>query len=157
LKTLAQTKNSSAHVYLYETWASPTSRDNQGYDPGLTGLQEMQSDLQQAYLYADQTGGFTGVSPVGDAFLRAIADGQATPDPPNPSLPGYDLWKATDIRHASIYGSYLAAAVFYDQLTGKDPTQLPYSGSAAQSFGISQSNALSLERVAAEIVPEPNS
>jgi hypothetical protein len=156
LRGLVLSKNSSALLFLYETWASPTSVNDQGYDSGLSGLEEMTADLHAAYAHAGQAYGFNGVAPVGDAFLEAINQGDATYDPSNSSIPGYDLWNASDIRHASVYGSYLAAAVLYAELTGKNPTLLPYAGSAAQTFGISQANALSLEEIAEESIPEPS-
>jgi hypothetical protein len=154
LRNLVLSYNSAAALYLYQTWASPTSVQNQGYDSGLSGLEEMQSDLRSAYAYADRTYAFNGVAQVGDAFLNAILQGDATWDPTNSSIPGYDLWD-TDERHASVYGSYLAAATIYAEVTGRDATGVPYAGSAAQALGISQADALSLEEIADESIPEP--
>jgi hypothetical protein len=154
LRNLVLSYNSAASVYLYETWASPTSVQNQGYDSGLAGLEEMTSDVRSAYADADQAYGFNGVAPVGDAFLNAILQGKATWDPGNSSVPGYDLWD-TDNRHASVLGSYLAAATIFAEVTGDNPTNIPYSGSAAQALGISQADALSLEEIAEQAVPEP--
>lgn len=154
LRNLVLSYNSAASLYLYQTWASPTSVQNQGYDSGLTGLEEMQSDLHSAYAFADRTYGFNGVAQVGDAFMNAILQGKATSDPTNNSIPGYDLWD-TDERHASVYGSYLAAATIYAEVTGMNATAIPYSGSAAQALGISQVDALSLEQIADESIPEP--
>ncbi|WP_239470044.1 cell division protein FtsK [Archangium violaceum] len=159
LRNLVLTGNPAARVFLYETWASPTSVTNQGYTAGTAGLQAMQSDLRNAYFKAHYDLGFTGVARVGDGFLRAIDQGLADPDPSNGTSPGtFNLWSASDSRHASKYGSYLSAAVLFTKITGADPRGLSTgSGSAAADLGIGATDASNLHRIAYEFstLPDP--
>ena len=70
------------------------------------------------------------------------------------TTPGYDMWY-TDDHHASVYGYFLSAAVFYAEITGNDPRQLPYDSSFGTALGITASDASILESVAYQVVPEP--
>jgi hypothetical protein len=159
LRNLVLTGNPSARLFLYEAWASPTSVSAQGYPGGTAGLQAMQSDLRNAYFKAHDDLDFTGVARVGDGFLRAIEQGLADPDPSNGTSPGtVNLWSASDSRHASKYGSYLAAAVLYAKVTGADPRNLSVgTGSAAADLGMSATEASNLNRIAYEsaTLPDP--
>ncbi|ATB33642.1 cell division protein FtsK [Melittangium boletus] len=157
LRRLVLSKNASAKVYLYETWASPASVSAQGYTGGTAGLQAMQSDLRGAYFKASSEQGFTGVARVGDGFLRAIEQGLADPDPSNGITPGtFNLWSSSDSRHAGKYGSYLSAAVLFARITGADPRTLAVgTGSAAAGLGISSTDASNLNRIAYEITAQP--
>ena len=156
LRRLVLSKNTSAKVYLYETWASPASVSAQGYTGGTAGLQAMQSDLRGAYFKASSEQGFTGVARVGDGFLRAIEQGLADPDPSNGITPGtFNLWSSSDSRHAGKYGSYLSAAVLFTKITGVDPRTLAVgTGSAAAGLGISSTDASNLNRIAYEITAQ---
>jgi hypothetical protein len=153
LRSLVLSKNSAARVYLYETWASPTSVSAQGYPSGTSGLKAMQADLTSAYFKASTDLGFTGVARAGEAFLRAVDQGLADPNPADGITPGtFNLWSASDTRHASKYGSYLDAAVLFARITGADPRSLATgSGSAAADLGLSTTDAANLHRLAYEI------
>lgn len=61
--------------------------------------------------------------------------------------PGVDLWKR-DGRHPSRAGSYLAASVFYRELTGRDPLGSEYFA------GIAEDDARFLQRIAGDAVDE---
>ncbi|WNG30526.1 cell division protein FtsK [Cystobacter fuscus] len=157
LRNLVLTANPAARLFLYETWASPTSVSAQGYTSGIAGLQAMQSDLRTAYFKAYDDFDFTGVARVGDGFLRTVEQGLA--DPSNGTSAGtFKLWSTSDNRHASKYGSYLAAAVLYAKITGGDPRNLSVgAGSAAAELGIGATDASNLNRIAYEsaTLPDP--
>jgi hypothetical protein len=182
--------NAAAELYLYQTWARPNLIDGafttsvdpstgavtRGVTPAdtfYTDLEGMTDDLRQGMLdaaalaAADGTGGFTGIAPVGEAFLRAVTDGVATrnmwaDDATTDGL--IDLW-FDDGTHASAYGSYLSALVLFGELTGLDPARFGADEIAAHDLGIDPFSAVALQRVAsaqlgfgaAGSVPEPAS
>jgi hypothetical protein len=150
LKKLVLAHHPGAKFFLYETWASPTTLKSSGY----ADLAAMQNDLRDAYFKADRDFEFQGVVRVGEAFLRVID--QKLADPANGSQPGtFKLW-AGDNRHASRHGSYLAAALFFAKITGKDPRDLAIGrGTAAGDLGISDSEATALHGLAFEVAASP--
>ena len=158
LRALVLSKNPSAQVYLYETWASPTSVRDQGYASGTSGLQAMQADLRGAYFKAYTDLGFTGVARTGDAFLRAVDQGLADPNPADGITSGtFNLWSNSDTRHASKWGSYLSASVLFAKITRADPRALATgSGSAAADLGLSATEAANIHRLAYEITALPD-
>ncbi|UFS60834.1 hypothetical protein [Subtercola endophyticus] len=152
LRSLVQSGNADAEIYLYETWASPTSVTEQSYPAGVAGLQAMQADLRTAYLANSGAGGAASVSPVGDAFLRAVDDGVADGLPSDGITAGMvNLWSTADLRHPSRWGGYLSAAVMFARITQLDPRTLPTgTGSAAADLEISAPIAAELNRIAYE-------
>ena len=138
-----------------------------------TSLGAMSADLHAAFAAAGQADtGLAGVIPVGDAFQLGVDEGSVKSSgfydangvfvPPQPGEP-LDLWW-DDGLHASKYGSYLDALVQFGTITGLDPLSLGANESAAQSLGIASTDAVFLERLAAEdlgmsltAVPEPRS
>ena len=134
-----------------------------------SNLAGMSTDLHNAFDGKPATNaGFTGVVPVGDAFQRAVDAGLAagsgfydtngiTQEPASGLL---NLWWL-DRTHASKYGSYLSALTLFGSLTGLDPQTLGAAEQAAADLGISSSDAVLLQRVAAAQlgfatpVPEP--
>ena len=135
-----------------------------------TSLGAMSADLHAAFAgEAAANPGIAGVIPVGDAFQLGLDSGKVQSSgffdasgvfiPPAPGEP-MDLWWDDDL-HASKYGSYLDALVQFGTITGLDPTSLGTDESAAQTFGISATDVLFLENLAAEdlgmptAVPEP--
>jgi len=74
------------------------------------------------------------VSPAGLAWAEALR-----------RRPGLDLWDS-DGRHPDKEGSYLAACVFYADLTGRDPARSTFTG------GLQPADARFLQRVAAGVV-----
>jgi len=151
LQGLIRANSSDAAIYLYETWASPASVANQGY-ANSGGLQAMQDDLRAMTYNVYRDRGLTGVARVGDAFLRAVDQGLADPDPSNGVDSGkVNLW-GQDARHAGAYGSYLSAAVIYAKITGADPRALDVGeGSAARGLGLDPAVAKELNRIAFEM------
>ncbi|HEX2011056.1 MAG TPA: PEP-CTERM sorting domain-containing protein [Roseateles sp.] len=190
LRSIAANANASAatEMYLYQTWARPnlvnapftTVTDpvsgaisyTSTPAPSFYGsLRAMTEDLRNAYqtsaaqAAADGSGGFKGIAPVGESFMRAIAAGVATPDmyAPGAATDGLiDLW-FDDGTHASKYGSYLSALTLFGTLTGLDPASLGANEVAARDLGLTAQQAWALQRVASDQlgfaapVPEPHS
>jgi hypothetical protein len=189
LRSTPANPNASAatRLYMYQTWARPNLVDGAFLtttDP-VTGavtrtttpattffatLEAMTEELRLANLAAvalaaaDGTGGFAGIAPVGEAFLRAVASGLATRDmwAPGALTDGLiDLW-FDDGTHASKWGSYLSALTLFGTLTGRDPLALGAGEIAARELGINAADALALQRIASQqlgflTVPEPGS
>jgi hypothetical protein len=76
------------------------------------------------------------VAPIGLAWAAAVRD-----------RPDLDLWKR-DGHHPTREGSYLAACVFYRELTGRDPLNSDYTG------GLDGDDAHFLQLVADDVVDE---
>ena len=178
--------NTAAQLYLQQTWARPNlinapgattinpATGNASYSGAAAAsfyadLEAMTTDLHNGYTAgaahaaADNSGGFTGIAPVGNAFLRAVTSGVATrnlyaADAGSDGL--IDLW-FNDGTHASVHGSYLSALTLFGTVTGLDPQSLGAAEQAAIDLGISRADAVALQRVAAlELgfaaqVPEP--
>jgi hypothetical protein len=145
--------NPKAKVYLYETWARadltyPTGKNYTGLP-----LDSMTTDLHRAYYQeAAQDKGFAGVAPAGDAWLRAVRQGLADPNPYDTAEPGkIDLW-GRDHYHPSVYGAYLNACVVLAEVTGYDPRKLGRQEQAAAALGIAPAVAVRLQAVAYEQV-----
>jgi hypothetical protein len=182
--------NPDAKVYLTETWARPdmvyahltTTADTTSVDgrpiPDGSGAQAtlyystlaaMTAGLHAAaYGEAAANGQFAGVIAVGDAFQAAYdqgavktggfynANGVYVPNAPGDAM---NLWW-DDYLHASKYGSYLDALVQFGTITGLDPLSLGANEIAARDLGLSQADALALQRIASQqlgMVPEPAS
>lgn len=178
--------NAAAQIYLMQPWARPNLVNPPGtntidprtgnaiYDLGTPApsyygsLQALTADNTAAYQRAldfaddDGSGGFAGIAPVGQAFMRAVASGVATGDmyAPDALTDGLiDLW-FNDGTHAGVLGSYLSALTLFGTLTGLDPALFGAGEIAARDLGISARDALLLQRVASDqlgfaAVPEP--
>ena len=159
-------------VYLYETWARPNmitgavvanTDDTTGAVTNTTttapeyylSLEAMTADLKAAYQgLAAANPIFTGVAPVGEAFLAAVLNGTALRDPyaPNAGSDGkIDLWW-DDNLHASKYGSYLSGLTLFGTLTGLDPRSLGANEHVASDLGITSAVAAALQAVAAATI-----
>jgi hypothetical protein len=177
--------NPAAEIYLMQPWARPNLINPPGtntVDPATgnaiydtttpapsfyASLEALTDDNTAAYLRAldfadnDGSGGFAGIAPVGQAFLRAVTSGVATRDmySPDALTDGLmDLW-FNDGTHASVLGSYLSALTLFGTITGLNPTMFGADEVAARDLGISATDAVALQRVAALqlgfSVPEP--
>lgn len=168
--------NAATEMFLYQTWARPnlvTGALETATDP-VTGavtrtgnpapstffgsLEAMTDELRLAYdnaqqmAAADGTGGYAGIARVGEAFMRAVAEGVATRDmwAADASTDGLiDLW-FDDGTHASAWGSYLSALTIFGTVTGYNPFLLGAGEIAARELGISVRDALTLQRIAAQ-------
>jgi autotransporter-associated beta strand protein len=151
LQNLILASNPAASICLYETWSSPASVTNQSYTgTGTAGLQAMQDDLRDAYFKAFYDYGFNKVARVGDGYMRAVDQGIADYNPADGVTAGMvNLW-GSDSRHPSKWGSYLSAVIIFAKVTGFNPTQLTYAGSAAADLGITQTEFTQLNQIAFE-------
>ncbi|WP_310386765.1 PEP-CTERM sorting domain-containing protein [Roseateles sp.] len=178
----------ATEIYLQQTWARPNLINSPGtptinpatgdavYDTTkpvpsyFNSLEAMTSEMSTGMLkvadYADDDGssGITEIIPVGQAFLAAVQAGVATrdmyaADASTDQL--IDLW-FNDGTHASVAGSYLSALTNFGSVTGLDPAMFGANEIAARDLGLSQSDALALQRVASLTlghtapVPEPS-
>jgi hypothetical protein len=162
--------NPDTEVVLYQTWARPnlieggfvTSTDDitgevtrtdtpiTGPYAAADGLEAMTEDLREAILAA-RPDLFSGIAPVGDAFLLAVQLGYATRDmfAPDALTDGLiDLW-FDDGTHASRWGSYLSALTIYGTVTGRDPRWFGRDEQAAVDLGIDPGDAVLLQQAAA--------
>ena len=152
LADLFAARNPRVEVSLTATW----SRADQTYQK--TGhwygqpITQMALDVRRANDQAAKTSPVIDkVHPVGQAFNCAIAVGIADPDPYDGITFGeIDLW-SWDHYHASTHGYYLEALTVFADITGKDPRALGSGEIAAQELGISPTDAVRLQRVAATV------
>jgi len=101
-----------ARTMLFMTWGY---RSGDGGNASGDTYGAMQSRLAQGYYeLGDELS--AAVAPVGLAWSEALV-----------REPGIDLW-ASDGRHPNRAGSYLAACVFYETLTGRDPGRSRFTG-----------------------------
>jgi hypothetical protein len=113
----------------------------------------MTADFHDAYFGRAQANpNIAAVSPVGDAFLRAVLDGVAMRDPYAPEPGTIDLWH-TDFFHPSKYGSYLSALVHFATITGFDPMSLG-AGEQAAVTGIAPESRCSCSASLARCEPD---
>jgi len=140
--------NPNARVYLYQTWSRPDLTYPAGTAYFGQPIEAMNSQLHDAYFgLAASNPKYAGVSPVGDAFMRALADGVAMRNPYEPTPGLIDLWW-DDNFHPSRHGSYLSALVHFHKITGVNPLSLGASEYAAEELGIEPAVAVQLQRVA---------
>ena len=140
--------NPQARLYLYQTWARPDLTYPAGAPYAGEPLETMTADLRAAYAQtAIKQGGFAGVVPVGEAFLRAVQDGVAVRNPYAPERNKVDLW-FDDRFHPSGHGAYLSALTMFGALTGIDPSSFGALERSAADLGIRPLQALQLQGVA---------
>jgi hypothetical protein len=152
LEQAVHTANPAAQVYLYQTWARADLTYPAGKDYSGLPLDSMTRDLHTAYYQeAARDGRFAGVAPAGDAWLRAVQQGVAMPNPYAPEAGKVDLW-GRDHYHPSIYGAYLNACVLLAEITGYDPRKLGGTEQAAATLTIAPPVAVKLQRLAYEQV-----
>ncbi len=136
----------AAKIYLYETWAYPFKTYPQPGTHDRGPLDQMTDDLHAGYgrAFAEDKH-FEAVAPVGDTWKQAAHSSVATYDV---AAPGRLLLLDKDHKHPSVAGSYLAALVLFEQITGKDATALGADEQAARDLGLSREDAAKLQAVA---------
>lgn len=149
LASLFKARNPAVDIRLAATW----SRADQIYKSGGhwygKPVTAMADDLRAAADRAQSaTPSVAGIVPVGQAWNRAMTTGVADPNPYDGIAYGQlDLW-AYDHYHASVAGYYLSALVTFGAITGIDPTTLGAKEKGADELGLSDAQALALQRVA---------
>lgn len=151
MAALFRAANPAAKIYLETTWP----RADQTYPKGAhwygRPIRAMADDLARANALALLANPqLNGTAPVGEAWLRAMDQGVADPNPYDGVAYGkIDLW-TWDHYHASDYGYYLAALVIFGRVTGVDPRTLGEHERAADELGFSGLTTVALQRIAAE-------
>ena len=151
LAALFRAANPSARVMLETTWP----RADMIYPAGAPWqgkpLRAMLDDLARANALALAGSRDLNASiPVGQAWVRAMEQGVADPNPYDGIGFGkLDLW-TWDHYHASTAGYYLAALVIFGRVTGYDVRRLGPHERAADELGMSGIMATALQRIASE-------
>ena len=119
-----------ARTLLFMTWGYRLGDRHNRPDDSFLAMQER---LTQGYseLAAELP---SSLAPVGLAWAEALRQ-----------RPGLDLWDS-DGKHPNAAGSYLAACLFYEVLTGRDPSRSRYTA------GLRAADARFLQRIADETV-----
>ena len=135
LNNLIKNNYSCTETVFFMTWGRKNGDASFcGQYPPVCTYSGMQQELRNSYLSMATTNSST-VAPVGVAW-KTMRD----------SFPSIDLY-AGDGSHPSIYGSYLAACVFYSTLFQK-----PSIGTTHIPTGITPTEALNIQTIASSTV-----
>jgi len=150
LSTLLRARNPAVRIYLMPTW----SRADQTYQPDghwyRQPITRMAVDLRAAADRAGEASRVAGIIPAGEAWNEAIAAGYADPNPYDGIGAGQvNLW-TYDHYHASIHGYYLETLVAFGKISGRDPVLLGKDERAADELGISDAQAVAMQRIASD-------
>jgi len=149
MATFLRDVNPEVEIHLTATW----SRADETYpeDGAWHGkpIEAMALDVRRAYDQAAARGpNVKSVSPVGEAWTRAMQTGVADPNPYDGIDAGkLDLW-TYDAYHASTAGYYLEALVVFGNVTGRDPRSLGAGECSGFELGLSTAQARALQQVA---------
>src|SRR5262245_41038321 len=142
-------RNPAVEIYMTATW----SRADQTYPKAGAWFGEpidaMARDVRTAYdALAKQAPGIKSVSPVGEAWTRAIKTGLADANPYDGIEPGkLNLW-TYDSYHASTAGYYLEALIVFGNVAGIDPRSLGNGECSGFELGLSAAQVRALQQVA---------
>jgi hypothetical protein len=121
LDSVIHHNDSCTQVVFYMTWGRKFGdASNCAAYPPVCTYSGMQEQLRNRYLQM-AVDNDAMVAPVGAAWQHVIA-----------TNPVFDLYQA-DYSHPSLYGSYLAACVFYSTIFRQSSSGLPYYGGLTQS------------------------
>ena len=143
----------NVEIYVTATW----SRADKTYPAGAPWfgkpIETMAREVRAAYdELARRTPGVKSVSPVGDAWTRAMQAGIADTNPYDGIDAGkLNLW-TYDSYHASTYGYYLEALVIFGNVTGRDPRSLGEKECSALELGLSRPQTKALQQVAFDVL-----
>lgn len=143
--------NPKTDVELESTWARADQvYPATGHWHGKT-VAVMAEDLAQANRKAMRlSSDIEGTIPVGKAWIRAMQEGVADPNPYDGIDFGkVDLW-TWDHYHASTAGYYLTALVIFGKITKINPRSLGKAEIAGDELGLDPKVVVELQRVAAE-------
>lgn len=160
LANLLHAQNPNVSIHLDATWSRadqtyPTTGFWYGQEIGAMGR-----DVRNGYNLAAASNPYIeDVIQVGQAWSRAWETGLADSNPYNGISPGLiNLW-APDAYHASVWGYYLEALMFFGQITDLNPLSLGYD-QVARDLGITAAQAFALQTLAFQTIqgiPEPGS
>ncbi len=151
-------KNPNVDIHLDATW----TRADQTYLPSGhwygQSVYAMERDVRAGYNAADAANPhIDDVIQTGQAWARTWETGFADPNPYDGiTLGQVNMW-APEGYHASVYGYYLEALMFFGNVTDLDPTSIGYD-QVAMDLGITRAQALALQVIASQTlagVPEP--
>ena len=151
-------KNPNVDIHLDATW----SRADQTYLPSGfwygQSIYAMQRDVRAGYNAAEAANvHIDDVIQVGQAWARTWETGFADTNPYDGiQLGQVNMW-APDAYHASVFGYYLEALMFFGDITDLDPLTLGYD-QVAIDLGLSASQAFALQAIASATlqgIPEP--
>ncbi len=158
LANVFRAQNPNVDIHLDATW----SRADQTYKVTTSpwygkDIYAMETDVRNGYnLAKTDNPQVDDVIQTGQAWANAMMAGFADTNPYDGIAAGeVDLW-APEGYHASVYGYYLEALMFFGDLTKLDPELLGYD-QVAMDLGISDVQARSLQTFAARAlgIPEP--
>lgn len=129
LDSLIQANDSCSTTLFYMTWGRKNGdAANCPFYPPLCTYEGMQQRLRESYLLMAQLNN-ASVAPVGAAWQQVMEN-----------YPSIELY-ASDESHPSIYGSYLAACVFYASIFQKSPQGLHIPSGISAGDGATLQNA----------------
>jgi hypothetical protein len=156
---LLKAQNPNVDIHLDATW----SRADQTYLPSGhwygQSIYAMGNDVKAGYDAAKAANPqIDDVIHVGSAWNRAFASGFADTNPYDGiQLGQVNMW-APDAYHASVFGYYLEALMFFGDITKLDPLSLGFD-QVAMDLGINAAQALALQTFAHNellAIPEPS-
>ena len=136
-------------IYMTATWSrADETFPNDGAWFGKP-IEAMAHDVRAAYdVAASRARGVEPVSPVGEAWTRAMQTGVADANPYDGIDAGkLNLW-TFDSYHASTAGYYLHALVVFGNVTGLDPRSLSDNECSGYELGLSRPDVRALQQVA---------
>ena len=155
---LLYAKNNNVDIHLDATW----SRADQTYLPSGfwygQSIYAMGQSVRAGYNAAEAANPhIDDVIQVGTAWQRTWETGFADSNPYDGIDPGkVNMW-APDSYHASVWGYYLEALMFFGDITDTDPLTIGYD-QVAIDLGITRTQALALQLIASQTllgIPEP--
>lgn len=151
LSDLLQRRNAKVQINLMATWSRADLVYKAGSRWSGSNIAGMAGDLQTASeTVCRDVAAVQKVLPVGAAWTRAFQTGVADPNPYDGlSFGKLGLW-AYDHYHGSVPGYYLEALVVFGAITGVDPTTLGKEERAADELGLSDQQAVALQKVASD-------
>lgn len=151
LAAVLRAKNAGVALRLTATWPRADLTYVAGGAWYGQPIEAMAGDIRAGYVAAAAgTPGIRAVIPVGDAWIRAMHEGVADPNPYDGVAAGQvDLW-TFDHYHASTYGYYLEALMIFGSVTGRDPRSLGEAECSGYELGLSPAQIGALQRVASE-------
>jgi hypothetical protein len=144
-------RNSAVEIYFTATWSrADKTYPSDGPWHGQS-IAAMALDVRAGYdQLAAVAPGAGAVSPVGEAWTRAMDTGVADPNPYDGiDADKLDLW-TYDRYHASTAGYYLEALVVFGNVTGIDPRALGAGECSGMELGMSTAQVRALQQVAAD-------